>query len=146
MHELNKPISWSELKTEIAKLANDKAPDIPAWAGGSERNTLVFPMLGVTGSRPQFRKPNNFLKGRLQMFRPTRSSKFSRCWVMVSWGVLVHKNYVPCVTSEVTESPRLCNWCPRVRPLFVLLPGVVAYISVHSSLVIVMHVTSYRWA
>ena len=26
-----------------------------AWASGSERNTSVFPMLGVTGSRPQFR-------------------------------------------------------------------------------------------
>ena len=31
-------------------------------------------------------------KGRLQIFRPTRSSEFSRCWVMVSWGVLVQKN------------------------------------------------------
>ena len=28
MHELNKPISWAELKTEIAKLAYDKAPGL----------------------------------------------------------------------------------------------------------------------
>ena len=28
MHELNKPISWAELKTAIAKLANDKAPGL----------------------------------------------------------------------------------------------------------------------
>ena len=28
MHELNKPIAWAELKTEIAKLANDKAPGL----------------------------------------------------------------------------------------------------------------------
>ena len=85
---------------------------VPAWSSGSDRNTSVFPMLGVTGSRPQFRKPKNFQKGRLQMFRSTRSSEFSRCWVMVSWGVLVQKNQVPRVTSKVTESPRMCNQCP----------------------------------
>ena len=28
MNELNNPISWAELKTEIAKLANDKAPGL----------------------------------------------------------------------------------------------------------------------
>ena len=28
MNELNKPISWAELKTAIAKLANDKAPGL----------------------------------------------------------------------------------------------------------------------
>ena len=28
MHELNKPILWAELKTAIAKLANDKAPGL----------------------------------------------------------------------------------------------------------------------
>ena len=65
---------------------------VPASASDSERNTSVFPMLGVTGSRPQFQKPENFRKGRLQIFRPTRSSEFSRCWLMVSWGVLVQKN------------------------------------------------------
>ena len=41
--------------------------DIPAWASGSERNTLVFHMLGVTGSGPQFRKSENFRKGRLDV-------------------------------------------------------------------------------
>ena len=66
--------------------------DVPAWASGSERNTSLFPMLGVTSSILQFLKPKNFQKRRLQMFRPTRSSKFSRCWVTVSWGVLVQKN------------------------------------------------------
>ena len=65
---------------------------VPAWASGSEQNNLVFPMLGVTGTRPRFRNPEKFRKGRLQMFRTTRSNEFSRCWVMVSWGVLVQKN------------------------------------------------------
>ena len=113
---------------------------VPAWASGSEQNTSVFPMLGVAGSRPQFRKPENFQKGRLQMFWPTRSNEFSRCWVMVSSGVLVKINYVPRVTSEVTESTRMWNWCPRVCPSFVLSPVVIDYVSVHSSLVIEMHV------
>ena len=61
---------------------------VPACASGSDKNTSVFCMLGVTGSGPHFRKPENFWKGRFQMFRPTRSSEFSRCWVMVSLGVL----------------------------------------------------------
>ena len=56
---------------------------VPAWASGSKRNTSLFPMLWVTGSRPQFRKPKNFQKGRLLMFSPTRSSEFSRCLEMV---------------------------------------------------------------
>ena len=55
-----------------------------AWASGFERINSLLSMLGVTGSIPQFRKPKNFRKGRLQVFRPTCSSKFSRCWVMVS--------------------------------------------------------------
>ena len=88
------------------------AAGVSAWASGSERNNSVFPMLRVSGSRPQFRKSKNLRKGRLQMFRPTRSSELSRCWVMVSWGVLVQKNYFPRVISEVTESPRMRHWCP----------------------------------
>ena len=40
---------------------------ISAWASGSERDTSVFHMLGVTGSGPQFRKPENFRKGRLDV-------------------------------------------------------------------------------
>ena len=43
---------------------------VPAWASGSERNTSVFPMPGVTGSRPQFLKLKNFRKGRLQISGP----------------------------------------------------------------------------
>ena len=43
---------------------------IPAWASGSERNNSVFHMLGVTGSGPQFRKPENFWKGRLDVSGP----------------------------------------------------------------------------
>ena len=79
---------------EVTKLSDSiKKPWlVPASASGSERNTSAFPMLGVTGSRPQFRKPKSFRKGILQMFRPTRRSEFSRCWVIFSWGVLVHKN------------------------------------------------------
>ena len=66
-----------------------RSAQVPAWASGSERDTSEFLMLGVTGLVPQFRKPKSFWKGRLQVFRPTRSSEFSRCWVMVSFGVLV---------------------------------------------------------
>ena len=44
------------------------------------------------------------------MFRPTRSSEFSRCWVTVSPGSS-EKNTVPPVTREVTEDPYV-NWCP----------------------------------
>ena len=39
----------------------------PAWDSGSEQNTLVFHMLGVTGSGPQFRKPEKFRKGKLDV-------------------------------------------------------------------------------
>ena len=45
MHELNEPISWAELKTAIAKLANDKAPSInkvPPNAFKSLRNALFL--------------------------------------------------------------------------------------------------------
>ena len=49
------------------------------------------------------------------------------------------KNTVPPVTREVTEDPYV-NWCPRVCPLFVSCPVVIAYVSVHSSLVIEMRV------
>ena len=65
---------------------------VPARSSGSEQNNKVFPMLMVTGSRLQFWNPQNCRKGRLQMFRPARSIKLSRCWVMVSLGVLVQKN------------------------------------------------------
>ena len=40
--------------------------DVPALAKGFERDTLVFSMLGVTGSIPKFRKPKNFRRGGLQ--------------------------------------------------------------------------------
>ena len=40
---------------------------IPVLASGSERNTSVFHMLGVTSSGPQFQKPENFRKGRLDV-------------------------------------------------------------------------------
>ena len=43
---------------------------VPAWASGFEQDTSVFSMLGVTGSNPQFRKPENFRRGRLQVFSP----------------------------------------------------------------------------
>ena len=68
---------------------------VPAWASGFEQDTQVFPMLRVTGLIPQFQNPKNFWKEGLQVFRSTRSSEFSRCWVMVSQGVMVQKNQVP---------------------------------------------------
>ena len=59
-------------------------PLVPVWVCGFERNNSVFPMLGVTGLNPQFWKPKNFRKGKLQVFSPTRSSELSRYWLMVS--------------------------------------------------------------
>ena len=53
-------------------------PGVPAWASGFEQDTFVFPMLRVTGSIPKFRKPKNFQKGRLQVFRSKLSSKLLR--------------------------------------------------------------------
>ena len=38
---------------------------VPAWASGFERDTLVFCMFGVTGSRPQFRNPKELLEGNI---------------------------------------------------------------------------------
>ena len=38
---------------------------IPAWASGFEQDTSVFSMFGVTGSRPQFRKPKKLSEGNI---------------------------------------------------------------------------------
>ena len=38
---------------------------VPAWASGFEWDTLVFPMFGVTGSRPQIRKPKKLSGGNI---------------------------------------------------------------------------------
>ena len=35
---------------------------VPALASGFEQDNSVLPMLGVTGSRAQFRKPKKFLE------------------------------------------------------------------------------------
>ena len=55
------------------------------------------------------------------MFRPTRSSKFSRYWVMVSPGCS-EKNTVPPVIRQVTATHSLWIGAPRVCPSFVLFP------------------------
>ena len=104
----------------------------------SERNTSVFHMLGVTGSGLRFRKPEKLSEGKIEMFRLTGSIKFPRCWVIVSPGCF-EKYTVSSVTREVTEDPYV-NWCPPCLSVFVLFPVVIAYVSVHSSLVIEMQV------
>ena len=38
----------------ITKEESDNISNVLAWASGSERDTLVFRMLRVTGSKPQF--------------------------------------------------------------------------------------------
>ena len=96
-------------------------------------------MLGVTGSGPRFRKHEKLSEGRIVMFRFTRSNKFPRCWVMVSLGCS-EKNPVPPVTREVTATHSLWIGFPHVCPAFVLFPVVIAYVSVHLSLVIEMRV------
>ena len=48
MYELNEPITWEELKTAIAKLANDKAPGlnkVPKNAFKSLSNTNITHLL-----------------------------------------------------------------------------------------------------
>ena len=73
------------------------------------------------------------------MFRLTRSSEFSRCWVIVSPGCS-EKNISPPVTREVTATHALLIGAPHVCPSFVSFPFVIAYVSVNSSLVIEMRV------
>ena len=66
-------VIWGRLARVLGREGEDPkvsrsfytAVTIPAWASGSKRNTSVFHMLGVTSSGPQFRKPENFRKGRL---------------------------------------------------------------------------------
>ena len=73
------------------------------------------------------------------MFRPTRSSEFSHCLVMVAPGCS-EKNTVPPDTREVTATHSPWIGAPHVCPLFVSFPVVIAYVSVHLSLVIEMRV------
>ena len=58
---------WFNISISFVTNIVTNAITIPAWASGSERNTSVFHMLRVTGSGPQFRKPENFWKGRLDV-------------------------------------------------------------------------------
>ena len=77
-------------------------------------------MLRVTGSGPRFRKPEKLSEGKIVMFRLTRSSKFPRCWVIVSTGCS-EKNTVPPVTREVTDDPYV-NWCPPCLSCICFVP------------------------
>ena len=43
---------------------NCATPCVSAWAKGFDQDTLIFSMIVVTGLIPQFRKPENFWKGR----------------------------------------------------------------------------------
>ena len=42
-------------------------PNIQVWAKGFDQDALVFSMIKVTGSTPQYRNLKNFRKGRLQI-------------------------------------------------------------------------------
>ena len=86
-----------------------------------------------------FRKFLRLSKGKIVIFRLTRNSEFPRCWVIVSLGCS-EKNTVSPVIREVTATHSLLIGAPRVCPAFVSFPVVIAYVSVHSSLVIEMRV------
>ena len=49
----------------------DTLCNVPAWAKGFDQDTSVFSMIGVTGSIPKFRNPENFWKGRLDCSGPS---------------------------------------------------------------------------
>ena len=44
---------------------------VPEWAKGSDQDTSIFSMIEVTGLIPQFRKSENFRKGRLACSGPS---------------------------------------------------------------------------
>ena len=63
----------------------------PLYFSKSQRGLVVsskilryFPCSGSQDLSRNFEGLRTFRKGRLEVFRPTRSSEFSRCWVMVS--------------------------------------------------------------
>ena len=60
------PLSSSTFMFIFSNLFS-QSPFHPSVGQWSERNTLVFDMLGVTGSGPRCRKPENFRKGRLDV-------------------------------------------------------------------------------
>ena len=86
----------------------------PSMGKGFWSDTLLSFMIGATGFSPQFRKPENFRKGKINVFRPMRGSGFSRYQIMVkSLGVMLKKDLVPRPTQEVTESTHSVKyWCP----------------------------------
>ena len=92
---------------------NDKTPQfpyiiytssyVPAWDKGSIRYFGIFHDQ-VLDSRPHFRNPENFQKGKIYVFRPTRGSGFSRYRVMVKYmGVMLRitRSLVPHVRQLI---------------------------------------------
>ena len=49
---------------------------VTAWANGFDPDTSVFSMIGITGSIPKFRNPENFRKGRLECSGPSAVADF----------------------------------------------------------------------
>ena len=92
-------------------------------------------MIGVTSSRPHFRKPENFWWGKIYVFRPTRGSGFSRYQVMVkSTGVLLKTTRSLVPHARQTGVPIiLINWS-----LLCMYFAQCLFYSYYSSLVIVM--------
>ena len=67
----------------------DKPETFPEWAKGAIIYFIIFHDQ-VLGLRPHFRNAENFWKGKIYVFRPTRSSGFSSYRVTVkSPGVLL---------------------------------------------------------
>ena len=93
---------------------------IPAWASGPSEILWYFICSGSPIQDRGFESLRTF--GREdEMFRPTRSSEFSCCWVMVSPGCS-EKNRLPPIKREVTATHPLWIGAPRVCPLFVFFP------------------------
>ena len=92
-------------------------------------------MIGVTGLSPHFRKPENFQKGKIYMFRTTRGNGSSHYQIMVKYtGVLLRRtrSLVP-HSRQLRVTILLISW----RPLILSLACCMLY-SYHSYLVIGM--------
>ena len=78
MHELNEPITWAELKTEIEKLVNDKAPGlnkVPPNASSCLAIKILYIYLSSSTTNGKKRPPSqNDTKGNSYQYQKAATS------------------------------------------------------------------------
>ena len=92
---------------------------IPVQASGFERDPSVFPMLGITCSNPQVRKPKKLTEGKITS---VHAHAQQRILTLLNNGILgcsgIERTRSLVLPQEVTESPiQLRNWCPPCLPV-----------------------------